>query len=132
MKRIPILLKVGGIDKDARRGLKDMGRRLGENEVYGGLCSSRTNTRTKNKEYVIWINSRQNEREFIDTFFHEFTHMVCHYIGFRTVNEEALCRWIGYLAKSQFADACPSRFGRRIERKRKAPSSINGREGDGS
>lgn len=120
MRRIPILLKIGGIDRDAKQGLKGIrGRKwLMKGEFFGGLTSGKL-YRNGRQEYTVWINSRQNEREFIDTFFHEMTHLVCNVLKFKTANEEALCRWIGYLAKSQFSDAKPERFGRRMERKKK-------------
>ena len=122
MKKIPITLRIGGIDKDARRGFKEItgkGHKT-EGEVFAGLTSGKL-YHSGHKEFTVWINSRQSDREFIDTFFHEMTHVVCGLLNFRTVNEEALCCWVGYLAKSQFADAKPGRFGRRIERKKGTP-----------
>ena len=122
MKKIPITLRIGGIDKDARRGFKEIVGKAhkSDGEIFAGLTSGKL-YRSGHKEFTVWINSRQSDREFIDTFFHEMTHLVCKVLNFRTVNEEGLCRWIGYLAKSQFADAKPGRFGRRIERKKGTP-----------
>jgi hypothetical protein len=117
MKRFPIVLKIGGMDKDTKRGFKELRTRLKKNEMSAGLTSSKL-YRDGRKEFRVWINGRQNERQIVETFFHEMTHLLCRVVNFKTVNEEALCCWIGYLAKSQFGDACPRRFGRRIERRR--------------
>ena len=123
MKKIPITLRIGGIDKDARQAFKRIAGKphRGSGETFSGLTVYRRHPKGGTKDYQVWINSRQNDRQFIETFFHEMTHVVCGLLNFRTVNEEALCCWVGYLAKSQFADAKPGRFGRRIERKKGTP-----------
>lgn len=117
MKKYPITLKIGGMDTFTRNGFKSMKSGLKKGYRHSGLTSSKL-YRNGRKEFVVWVNGRETERQIVETFFHEMTHLICRVLNFRTVNEEALAAWVGYLAKSQFSDAKPSRFGRRKERVR--------------
>ncbi|MEK7140718.1 MAG: hypothetical protein AAB815_02950, partial [Patescibacteria group bacterium] len=68
----------------------------------------------------VWIYSRQSKRELADTFFHEMVHVFFQMIG--GVNkqgqpEEAVAKWIGYLAKITLADY-DKEYGRNFYRKR--------------
>lgn len=116
MKTIPITLNIGGLTKALKKDAREF---LGHNKVYSGLTTGKLFLNSDKKEFTVWINSRQSEREFVDTFYHEMTHLLCKLMGFKTKNEEALAQWVGYLAKGQFADQNPSRFGRVIEKVKK-------------
>jgi hypothetical protein len=116
VKRYPVEIRIGGIDAAARNGFKGLGR-LKKGHVHSGLTSSRLYSSGR-KDFKVWINGRESERQLVHTFFHEMTHVLCKILGLKSKNEEALCEWVGYLAKTQFADLKPKRFGRREERKK--------------
>lgn len=114
MKTYPIILRIGGLDKDTRKGFSEVRPRLKKNHVFSGLTSSKL-YKNGRKEFDVWVDSRQKDRQIVNTFFHEMTHLLCKVLEFKFRNEEALCQWVGYLAMGQFADANPARFGRKVK-----------------
>lgn len=121
MYEIPIIVRFGGAHKESRKIKKEVAKNLYKSKAgcLNGYCAAKVNP----AGFKIWINSRQTDREMVDSFFHEMTHALLKIKfarkSFRLgqYQAEALCAWIGYLAKAQFGDAMPHIFGRKVERR---------------
>lgn len=53
--------------------------------------------------HEVWLDSRQDKAEFIDTFFHEMTHVFLNMFfkgTFSDKKEHRICNLIGYFARS--------------------------------
>lgn len=117
MKEIPLVIKFGGQHQRSHEIRKHVAKKLYGNAAgrLNGYCDAKMSP----AGIKIWINSRQSDREMVDTFFHEMTHVLLKIRftrrPFRLTrrHEEQLCGWIGYLAKQQFADMMPKAFARR-------------------
>ena len=120
VSEIAFIVKFGAAHGVSSKIKKEISRKNygGTKGALNGYCISKV----KPAGFKIWINSRQTDREMVDSFFHEMTHALLKIrfakkplkISYR--HAEALCCWIGYLAKQQFGDMFPHIFGRKIER----------------
>lgn len=104
-----IILKVGGVSEFE---LKRASRKLKKREYIAGQTTHYVDKGVS--KFTVFINVRQNDREFIHSWYHEMTHVLLHLFKSRTRRKtaEKLCEWIGYLAKQQFADMWPKKYGR--------------------
>ena len=112
--KFAVVVEIGGRSKRWLDSAKNLphgivrGKLFGMSEYYGPKNGSLTGCK-------VFIYSRQSKRELADTFFHEMTHIFLQMIGGvrkQKDAEEALCRWIGYMAKILLADYDSCKYGR--------------------
>lgn len=116
MKEIPIILKFCGQHKHSRDIKKELRKKMyhGVQGKFNGYCEAKV----KPAGFKIWINSRQTDREMVDSFFHEMTHLLLKIrftrkrININKWHNENLANWMGYIAKMLFADRLPYNFRR--------------------
>jgi len=110
MEEIPILFKLGGMDKRAYEVKKQIRKKWepGNKDVLGGYCEWKESPHGFN----VWVNSRQTNREIVESYFHEMTHALIQVLIDRKIikrhrcdTEETLCRAVGYLSAQQVDDA---------------------------
>lgn len=113
MIEIPIHVRFSGPHKRSR----EIKRRLFANAPRGslrGYCESH-----HGKGISVWVDSRQNDRELVDSFFHEMVHAFLQ-IGathgrftLSNARAESLAFALGYSARIHFGDLLPKTFGRK-------------------
>jgi len=93
-----ILVKVGGVGKKEKRDVRRFKEKYREkHDFLGGYVTHCVRKDSGERVFKVFLNGRQADSEFIDSFYHEMTHILCGL--FRVKQDENMCRWIGYISK---------------------------------
>lgn len=110
-----ILCRVGGISKKDKTDAKHINKEFGKGQFLGGCTRFGVRKDSGEKVFKIFLNSRQSDPDFLESFIHEMLHVVIHLMGLRLnrKDQEFLAHWAGYLSRLQFAYVMPKKFARR-------------------
>lgn len=112
--RRAIIVRFSGLDKPARLVNREINPgKHKRKRIYG--YHERVIKPVDLAGHRVWINSRSTDREIVDTFFHEMTHVLFSIMKIRLspAAQERVCSWVGYSAKTHFTEMMPGRFARR-------------------
>jgi hypothetical protein len=112
-----ILIRIGGVRKVERRQANSFqyGLKYRKGDLIAGLTEHGVNRRSGEETYRVFLNGRLADREFVDSFYHEMTHVLLHMfrLPVRRKTAENICGWTGYMGKVLLAERMPRRFGRK-------------------
>lgn len=105
--------RVGGVTKGDRGNAERVWGASVHGKRIGGVTEFCMERGSGRKVFNIFLNSRQSDSDFLNSFMHEMVHVVIKLMGMRVGKrkQEFLAEWAGYLSGLQFAKVMPWRFG---------------------